>query len=130
MIKSKKIYVIFGLIILFLAIAFSAVSYKDQKDIIKITQEWANLAPFPENAKITSVEKGGSIFTREFCVKFTAPEKDIRKWLDNSQGTSLTTPEINGTIEKYSIKPAGGAQFAEVIYDTETNEIYIRVYWS
>ncbi len=132
MTKSKKTFAIFGFIILFLLIAFSVVSYKqyDQKEIIKITQEWANLTPFPENAEITSVEKLGSSFNREFRVKFTAPKNDIRKWLNNSQGTSTVTPEKNEGIEKYSIKPAGGAQFAEVIYNTKTNEIYIKVYWS
>lgn len=128
--KSKKTYAIFGFIILI--IAFSVILYKqhDRKEIIRITQEWANLTSFPENAKIISAEKLGSMFTREFRVKFTAPEKDIRKWLSDSPGTSQATPDINGGIEKYSIKPAGGAQFAEVIYNIKTNEIYIRVYWS
>ncbi|MCK5475854.1 MAG: hypothetical protein KAI71_04715 [Candidatus Pacebacteria bacterium] len=130
MIKSKKIYVIFGLIVLFLIIASSVVSCRDQKDIVRITQEWANLSSFPENAKITSVKKTGSIFTRGFRVKFTAPEKDIRKWLHDSPSTSLITPEKNGDVEKYFIKSAGGAQFAEIIYNTKTNEVYVRVYWS
>ncbi len=132
MIKSKKTFTIFGFILLFLVITFSVVLYKqhDQKEIIRITREWANLAPFPENAKITSVEKLGSSFTREFRVKFTAPKNDIRKWLNNSPGTSTVIPEKNGDIEKYPIKPAGGAQFAEIVYNTKTNEIYIRVYWS
>ena len=132
MTKFKKTFAIFGFIILFLVIAFSVISYRqyDQKEIIKITQEWANLTPFPKNAELVSVEKLGSSFTREFRVKFTAPKNDIRKWLNNSPGTSAATPKKNGDIEKYLINPADGAQFAEVVYNTETNEIYIRVYWS
>jgi len=132
MIKSKKIFAISGFIVLFLVIAFSVVLYKqyDQKEIIRVTQEWANLASFPENSEMISVEKTGTVFTREFRVRFNAPEKDIRKWLSDSPGTSQVTTDINGDIEKYSIKPSGGAQFAEIIYNVKTNEIYIRVYWS
>jgi len=131
MIKSKKTYAIFGFILI-LIIAFSVLYYKqhDQKEIIRVTQEWANLLPFPENAIIISIEKRGSAFSREFQVKFTAPEKEIRKWLSVSPGTSSITPEVNDGVEKYSVRPAGGAQFAEVIFNTKTNEIFIRVYWS
>jgi len=130
MIKSKKIYAIFGFIILLFSLSVLLVKQHDRKEIIRVAQEWANLSPFPENANITSIEKQGSAFSREFQIKFTAPEKEIRKWLSDSPGTSSITPEVNGGIEKYSVKPAGGAQFAEVIYNTKKNEVFIRVYWS
>lgn len=129
--KPKKIYFILGLAIL-LIIASGILFYRqyDRNEIISGTQEWANRAPFPEDAKIVSIEKKGSAFTREFVIKFTASEEDIQKWLNDSPGTSSISPEANDDIEKYSIEPEGGAQFAEVIYNRTTNEVTIRVYWS
>lgn len=131
--KFLKIHTILGLIIfLAIAVAFSVVLYRqyDQREIIRITREWARLADFPENAKIISVEKLGSTFNREFQLKFTAPAENVRKWLAASPGISQAVPVIEENIERYSIKPASGTQFAEVIYNLETNEIHIRVYWS
>jgi len=81
-------------------------------------------------SKLVLAKKSGSRFTRESQVRFVAPEEDIRKWLKSSLGTSQVTPKIDGSIEKYSIKPTNGVQFAEVIYDVQTNEVYIRVYWN
>lgn len=129
---SKKIYFIIGLIVLFIVGVLSIQYYKqhDQNEIIRVTREWANVSSFPEHATITLIEKEGSTFSREFHVRFTAPEDEIRKWLSDSPGMSTILPEIEEGVETYSIKPSGGAQFAQVIYDTKSNKIVIRVYWS
>lgn len=134
--NKKKLLIIVGIIFSVLITIFllvgAALLYRenDKIQIINTTQKWANLEEFPKDAEILSVEKSGSSFSREFNVSFKLSEKEIRYWLRNSPGTKGIIPEINNEIEIYSIKPSEGAQFAEIKYDTKTNIVYIRVYWS
>ena len=71
------------------------------------------------------------MFTREFVVTFEAPMMDIEAWLVASPGTTDITPETNTTGELiYSVTPGGGAGFAEVKVNPQTQTVTIRTYWS
>lgn len=123
---------VIGLVIItvsFLAI-FQNIKKRDYNEALRVTQEWANLTQFPGTAKIISIEKHGTAVTSEFVVIFTAPDKDIRYWIETSPGMKDVTPLVEGDVEIYTIKPTAGAQFAEVRYNIRLNEIIVRVYWS
>ena len=131
--KNKRLFISIGVLLLIvLGVVTAILLYKqnDRQAILETTQEWARIEAIPDSAEITSIEKHGSPLTREFQVTFTASEEVIREWLETSPGTRDVTPVIDGTLEKYSINPGGGAQFAEITYNTETNEVFIRTYWS
>jgi hypothetical protein len=103
---------------------------RNQESAIQTSRDWAGLNEFPENSEIIETKAEGSAFTREFKITYTAPPEEIRRWLIESPGTSEVQPEIQGNFEIYHIKPRNGAQFAEVLYNRDTNEVIIRAYWS
>lgn len=103
---------------------------RDNSEEIRITREWANLAPLPDATDL-KVEIKGSAFTREFIVVFTAKSDEIKEWIAKSPGTKDVSPTRNDKGELiYRIKPAGGAQFAEVTISADGSKVKIRTYWS
>lgn len=103
---------------------------RDNSEEIRITREWANLAPLPETTDL-KVETKGSSFTREFVVTFTAKSDDIKEWISTSPGTKDISPTTNDKGELvYRIKPAGCAQFAQVTISADGTKVKIRTYWS
>ncbi len=103
----------------------------DDATAINITLKWGRLAPLPPSTQDLSVKVEGSPFTRGFRVSFVAPPADIERWLQSSPGTSeakLTTPSAG--IRHYDISPGGGAQYAEVTFDADTNRVSIYSFWS
>jgi len=93
--------------------------------------EWGRLAPFPQSAKDLTITAEGGSFTRAFRAKFTAPPQDINAWIASSLGTKNLVPERAGSsIRKYVIAPGGGAAYAKVVIDDQTNLVTVYVYWS
>ena len=84
----------------------------------------------PPSATNIRISTQGSMFTREFTLKFDAPETDMREWLENSPGTESVRPVVRGTVETYKIEPGGGAQHAELQYDNEKARVVVTTYWS
>jgi hypothetical protein len=70
------------------------------------------------------------MFTREFIIDFDASPADIAAWLAASPGIADATQRVERDERIYAIKPGGGAQFAELAFDTKKNHIRIRTYWS
>jgi len=103
---------------------------RDNAEEIRLAREWANLAPLPEASDLKIETKGSSV-TREFSVTFTANKDDIKKWIAESPGTMNVSPTKNDQGEwVYSIKPASGAQFAEVTISADGSQVRIHTYWS
>jgi hypothetical protein len=99
--------------------------------MIDSTREWARLAPIPADAEDFAIEARGSMFTREFRASFRATGDSIARWLQDSPGTrEATRTRTSQGRWTYSIRPGGGAQFAEVTVDDQTGVVTIRVYWS
>ena len=62
---------------------------------------------------------------------FTATGDDIKAWIAKSPGTKDVFPIKNDKGEwVYRIKPASGAQFAEVTISADGSTVKIRTYWS
>lgn len=102
-----------------------------KNDKIQTAREWGRLAPFPASATGLVAKTEGSMFTRSFRIKFTAPQADIDSWLQASPGTSESPPDVPSPgVRHFNIKPGGGAQHAEVVVDDITHTVGIYVYWS
>ena len=88
--------------------------------------EWGRLAPFPESAEHLTVTIEGGMFTRAFRVTFVASQEEIARWLASSPGTKELTPQrVEPNTRKYVIEPGGGAAYAEVVIDDETNLVRV-----
>ena len=102
-----------------------------QAEMMQLTLEWGRLAPFPTNAENVSIQTEGNQFTRSFRAKFTAPKEAINRWIAASPG--LREAKIEETVngqKTYVIPPGGGANYAEVIIDFDSNEVEVYVSWS
>ncbi|HEX5244416.1 MAG TPA: hypothetical protein VFW23_14230 [Tepidisphaeraceae bacterium] len=115
-----------AILILFLV----AGHFLDQDSPISAALEWARLAPFPSSARDIKIEKDGGMFTREFTISFTAAPDDVSRWIKASPGPASASRTSDGSVTIYSIKPGGGASFAEVRVDEKTGRVVIHTYWS
>ncbi len=96
---------------------------------IECTLMWGKLAPFPSTKQNFEIRTYGSLLTRKFRARFSAPPEDIAGWIQSSTGLKDVVPEMSpdgGTL--YTVEHAGGgATGAEVtVYDaTQSVEIYV-----
>jgi hypothetical protein len=99
--------------------------------MIRLTREWARLAPFPEGASNLEVSTAGGMFTRAFRASFQTSPPIIEKWLSDSPGTKEIEPDRSDSgVRRYRIHPGGGAQHAEVTVDDNSHVVRIYVDWS
>ena len=103
---------------------------RDRQSGLETTLLWTGLRNYPVPTEQIKIDHRGSMFTREFNVHFQTSPNAVERWLSESDCTATITPEVTGTIRTYKLKPAGGAQFAEVRFDTQTGDVWIRTYWS
>jgi hypothetical protein len=96
---------------------------------ISATLKWGRLAPFPTSAQNVVVKTEGNMFTRSFEVHFQAPAQDIDRWIKESPGLAESTPLFENGSRKYFIKPAGGANRAEVRI-SNNQDVLVYVSWS
>jgi hypothetical protein len=109
----------------------SSESPLNRASAIKVTREWARLAPLPPSATKPEIEVRGGMFTREFVISFSAPSDEVQAWLQSSPGIrdAKITQESDGGVT-YTIAPGGGAQFAELRLSADRRGVTIRAYWS
>jgi len=96
---------------------------------IAATLEWARVAPFPVTQEELLVTTEGSMFTRSFRVRFHAAAEDIIEWVHGPPGLRETEPTSEDGSKKYVIKPAGGANRAEVKISS-SGEVTVYASWS
>lgn len=101
-----------------------------QQEMLKITLHVASLAPIPSGASIKSIKTEGNMFTRTFCVEFSADAGTIKKWLGDSRGIKAAKIEKTTSGVKYVIEPGDGYNWAEVVVDHSARTVHIRVEWS
>lgn len=97
---------------------------------LEATRKWARLNEFPATAVHLTVATRGNMFTREITVEFTAPLTDIKKWLNDSPGTSNVTPTVSGEVLHFQIEPGGGAIQAELELKEGSGHVAINTTWS
>ena len=102
-----------------------------KNSMLKTTLVWGRLAPIPMSRTDFNIRTEGSPFTRSFRSSFYLPKADLEKWIIASPGLVDSSNEvINNSTQKYIIKPGGGAQYAEVVIDSEKCFVEIYVCWS
>lgn len=134
---KKSIITIIILIILCLSVSCMASSNtRDNKNPIakeqmaEITSEWARIAPIPDSKTQYNIYTEGNSFTRSFKSNFYLPKADLEQWIKHSPGLCDAKIETTGNTKKYTIKPGGGAQYAEVVINFDKYYVEIYVYWS
>ncbi len=136
--KSRKPIIIVILIIL-LCLSASCMASSNTRDnknpiakkqMTEITSEWARLAPIPDLKTEYNIYTEGNSFTRSFKSSFYLPKADLEKWIKQSTGLCDAEIEVIDNTKKYTIKPGGGAQYAEVVIDFKKCYVEIYVCWS
>jgi hypothetical protein len=118
------------IIVIALALLYCIFTYLNERSAINATLKWGRLATFPQSASDFVITPEGNMFTRAFRVSFSAPPEDIARWVNESPGLREEHPNKEGSLRKYSIKPGGGAQHAEVVINDSTNQVRVYVAWS
>ncbi|MEM7348198.1 MAG: hypothetical protein AAF485_28545 [Chloroflexota bacterium] len=130
------LFSLFSLLCLFFV--FPSNSHDNQNpvkrtEMMVLTREWGRLAPFPVGEEAVSIQTEGTLFTRSFRATFNASDEAINRWIEESPGLkSAEIEEIEGK-KTYFISPGGGANYAEVVIESNPNDISqvdIYVSWS
>lgn len=136
--KSRKPIIITIILITLLCMSASCMASSNTRDNIspiakeqmtEITSEWARIAPIPDSKTEYNIYTEGSSFTRSFKSNFYLPKADLEKWIKQSTGLCDAEIETMENTKKYTIKPGGGAQYAEVVIDFKKCYVEIYVYW-
>lgn len=102
-----------------------------QEEMLSTTLEWGRLAPLPDSNSQFQISTDGSPFTRSFRSSFYVAKADLDNWVSASPGLQdAVIQTVNDTTKKYTIKPGGGAMYAEAIIDFDRCFVETYVYWS
>lgn len=126
-----------SLIVVYLFLLITPQNDRDNKtpskteEMIKITLEFARLAPFPDDIKEFAINTEGSSLTRTFKGHFNASDVVINSWLEKSLGIKDSKVEIiSDTMKRFIISPRKGANYAEVLVDWKIGRVEFVVSWS
>jgi hypothetical protein len=138
-IKKILIRVILGFTIVFvLVVGLFIVPYFanivmpwDRAGAIESTCAWGGLAELPASAEDISIQTEGSMFTREYIIKFNCPATDIEKWIADSDGLKniegvSTTPGV----VSYQVSGREGSIGGTVTVDKIKGKVIIDMSWS
>jgi hypothetical protein len=109
---------------------FSNIVFPWKKDeAINTTLSWGGLCKLPNNIENLEIEQRGSMFTRQFIIKFSSDQKEIQKWILNSKRLKNNIPKINIKTKIYEISPGeNGAMGGKV--EIEGIKVLINISWS
>jgi len=100
-----------------------------KKDAIETSLNWGGLSNLPSSIGNIDVEQKGSMFTRQFIVKFYSDQKDIQNWITNSKRLKSKVPKINNKTKVYEIYPGeNGALGGKV--EIEGTKVLINMSWN
>ncbi|MBE8724252.1 hypothetical protein [Flavobacterium hungaricum] len=131
---KNAIKLIFGLLFigmfsLYIIYFSSFVMPWERNEAIQSALEWGKLDTLPQDAEIISLEKRGSIFTRQFIIEFESSESEIKKWMMRSQGFKNNTPEIRNEKKIYHIHIKKSKAYGGKVEITG-NKVLINMSWS
>jgi len=99
-----------------------------QAEMVKLILESARLAPFPANEDETTITTEGNMFTRSFRAIFHASDEDVASWIKASPGLRDASVEQGPDgSKKYVISPSDDANYAEMLFNPNTNEVKVSV---
>ncbi len=95
----------------------------DRASAIESTIAWGGLAEIPDAATELSVDKEGSMFTREFIIEFELDTLEMNEWIQNSFRIKNAEPliESDGTI-KYEIYPGEDGALGGTVRINKSNK--------
>jgi len=131
----KKLFGIFlGIAIIFIVsfyIIFCSnyVMPWNKDETIKTTLKWGGLKELPKNSKIITLEKRGSIFTRQFIIEFISPENDIKNWIKSSKRLKNNPPKFDSNKTIYEIYPGEDDSYGGKV-EIKNDTIKINMGWS
>lgn len=128
-VKIISILFLCGIFSLYLNYFSSFVMPWQKEDAIKCALTWGQLEKLPKNAEIISMEKRGSIFTRQFIIEFESSESEIKKWMQESKGFQNNIPEIKENTKIYEIHPKSLQSYGGRVEITG-NKVLINMSWS
>jgi len=130
---GKKLFIGLSLtlvtcIMLFFILSFTNYVFPWQKaDAIETTIEIGGLAKFPNDIENLEIEKRGSLFTRQFIIKFDSG--NIEKWIEESKRLKNNKPKIRGTKKIYEIYPGENDAFGGKV-EIQGKSVLINMSWS
>lgn len=127
---ASRIAIVLVVLLGIVAFTVRTCQLRDRHSGLETTLLWTGLSKYPVPTEQIEIEHRGSLFTREFNVHFQTSPDAVERWLSESDCTATITHEVTGMLRTYKLKPAGGAQFAEVRFDTQTGDVWIRTYWN
>ena len=132
MTRRRTLWVLVVFVVLVAVVTAGAmhIARVNRQSAISVATAWGRLAPLPPSAQNVNVDVKGSMFTREFVITFDAAPSVIQQWIAASPGPSTAPQSTAGAVTTYTIDPGGGAQFAEVTVDANTNRVVIHTFWS
>ncbi|UWY26791.1 hypothetical protein N4T20_13790 [Flavobacterium sp. TR2] len=127
--KIIAVFFLLGMFCLYLNYFSSFVMPWQKEDAIKCVLSWGQLENLPEKAEIISIEKRGSIFTRQFIIEFESSESEIKKWMQQSKGFENNIPEIRKNTKVYEIHPKSLQSYGGRVEITGS-KVLINMSWS
>lgn len=128
-IKVVIVVLFLGMFFLYLNFFSPLVMPWQKAEAIEAALEWGQLAELPSDADIISMEKRGSIFTRQFIIEFTSSETEIRKWILKSKGFRKSELKMKNGIIIYEIHPKDGKAYGGRV-EVNENKVLINMSWS
>ena len=131
MILKKTIIAIIALTVIavltIIVLYFSNYVFPWQKEnAINATIEMGGLYKLPQDLENLEVEKRGSMFTRQFIIKFNSSEKAIQTWINQSKRLKSVTPKLKGSKRTFEIYPGENGTFGGIV-EINGSEVLIEM---
>lgn len=125
----KKTLLLFALLIsisyVFITLSLSV----DKNSALKAALQWGGLAALPSKASNLTIQKKGSIFTRQIIIEFDSDSSEIKQWIDKSKRLQNNIPQINKGIKVYEIYPGENGAFGGKV-EINQQKVHINMCWS
>lgn len=132
---KRAVLVLFIVFLLFLGLVVvpyfaNMVMPWQRAEIIETALTWGGLKELPSNAEVISVETKGSMFNREFIIKFECERQPLENWMgENGLDNSVPTEAEDG-LRVYQVAGHEGAIGGKVLVDLEKGKVVIDMSWS
>ena len=100
----------------------------EKKNVIETTLDWAGISQLPVNNEDISIEKRGSIFSRQFILNFETSNKNIEDWIERETVFKNINPIQKNNSKTYNIKGKNGSFGGQIII--ENRKVLINMSWS
>lgn len=100
-----------------------------KSDAIETSLNWGGLSNLPSSIEKIKVEQKGSMFTRQFIVKFYSDQREIQNWITNSKRLKSNVPKINNKTKIYEIYPGENGAIGGKV-EIEGTKVLINMSWN